>query len=118
MGGDCRDCNSDEECIPATSCKQYAEDSDRLGFIPSGSKREEISSKLDSQICVPFSRGGQEKVCCKTEDKEFKINSGRTVDVNKPPTTTGVLSSTRRSSNISPIGLRQCKQGFIFSKVL
>jgi len=63
-----RDCNKDEECVLASNCTQYTEDSEDLGFLPVNSEAYDVMEKgLDEQICAINKRTGEEKVCCKEE---------------------------------------------------
>lgn len=81
---DCiRDCYSNEECILASSCAQYTEDSGSIALLSSSSvKYRRTAEKLDAQICEE-SWNQEEKVCCKKDEDfmRFKINNGTTVDV-------------------------------------
>ena len=67
--------SSEEECIPASSCQQYIEDNERLGSFDNQSDEfQEISSKLEAQICEK-TPGREERVCCRNEVRYvFKKN--------------------------------------------
>ena len=73
-----------EECVLASNCTQYTEDSEDLGvviynfvakitdnfsgFLPVNSEAYDVMEKgLDEQICAINKRTGEEKVCCKEE---------------------------------------------------
>merc|ERR1711973_854776 len=63
-----RECTGDEECVLASNCTQYNEDSEDLGFLPVDSEDyDEIAKGLDDQICAVNRRTGEEKVCCRNE---------------------------------------------------
>ena len=66
---------SSVECIPASSCQQYIEDYERLGsFDNQSDEYQEISSKLEAQICE-LTAEREEKVCCRNEVRYvFKKN--------------------------------------------
>ena len=58
---------SSVECIPASSCQQYIEDNERLGsFDNQSDEYQEISSKLEAQICE-LTAEREEKVCCRSQ---------------------------------------------------
>merc|ERR1711988_105459 len=63
-----RNCTGDEECVLASNCTQYTEDSECLGFLPVDSEDyDKIVKGLDDQICAVNSTTGEEKVCCRNE---------------------------------------------------
>merc|ERR1719300_436372 len=68
LEGQVRDCTGDEECVLASNCTQYTEDSECLGFLPVDSEDyDKIVKGLDDQICAVNSATGEEKVCCRNE---------------------------------------------------
>merc|ERR1711988_1997205 len=68
LDGLVRDCTGDEECVLASNCTQYTEDSEDLGFLDVNSEEyDEIQKGLDDQICAVNKRTGKEKVCCRNE---------------------------------------------------
>jgi len=74
-----RDCNKDEECVLASNCIQYTEDSEDLGFYAVNSPEyNDILMGLDEQICATNRRTGEEKVCCRREDLDDQKTSGGT----------------------------------------
>merc|ERR1711973_545064 len=63
-----RECTGDEECVLASNCTQYTEDSEDLGFLDVNSEEyDEIEKGLNDQICAVNKRTLKEKVCCRNE---------------------------------------------------